>query len=361
MKILITHASAGAGHLKAAEAIYEGLKSNAIHNVILVDALDLTSPLFKKLYRESYSFLVTKIPIVWKFAFFLLDIPLLQPLVRGFRRIYNAINARGLAKYMVDEQFDCIVSTHFMPTEVSCALKRKGKIRARIVTCVTDFDVHRIWIADGVDMYTVASDWTKGKMKSLGVEEKQVFATGIPTNEKFSALKDIASLKKTFSLHEDAFTVLIATGSFGIGPIEALINSLEGFQVVVICGHNKSLFEKLSQNKSELTKIFGLVDNMDEMMAVSDVMVTKPGGLSISEALVCQLPLIFFSAIPGQETNNIHVLAQHGVGLNTKSVNDIVSELKKLKSSKDYFLTALKKTAQLAKPSAVKDIVALIN
>ena len=108
-------------------------------------------------------------------------------------------------------------------------------------------------------------------------------------------------------LQPDLFTVLVATGSFGIGPIEGIIDVLKGFQVIVVCGHNRDLFRKLSGKYCALVKVLGLVDNMHELMAVSDAMVTKPGGLSICEALVSQLPLIFFNAIPGQEIGNIKV------------------------------------------------------
>ncbi|MCA9398135.1 MAG: hypothetical protein KC618_00180, partial [Candidatus Omnitrophica bacterium] len=211
------------------------------------------------------------------------------------------------------------------------------------------------------DMFAVGSDWTKRKIENIGIDSFRVFATGIPTNEKFSRNYDISNLKERFELKEDVFTVLIATGSFGIGPIEAIIKALKGFQIIVVCGHNKKLYAKLSAHKTDLVKVFGLVDNMHELMAVSDIMVTKPGGLSISEALVSQLPMVFFNAIPGQESNNVKVLKKHGVGVSGLDINGIVSVLKRYQSSRDTYLTALKKTRALAKPSAVKDIISLIQ
>ncbi len=361
MKVLVIHASAGAGHLKAAEAIYEQIQKDTNHQAVLVDALDYTSPFFKKMYRGSYFFMISKCPPLWGFFFALVDLDFLQPLIRAGRRIYNGLNGRKLHRYLCDQQFDYIFSTHFMSTEVSAALKRSGRIRSKIVTVVTDFDVHKIWRAKGVDQYAVASDWTKEKVKTLGVPEKNIVVTGIPTNEKFSGQPDVATLKTKLEIRHDVFTVLLATGSFGIGPIEEIIAKLKGFQVVVICGHNKSLFQRLSREKLDLVKVCGLVDNMHEWMAVSDAMVTKPGGLSISEALVSQLPMIFFNAIPGQETNNIKVLKEHGIGVNSRCIEDIVRAVTTLKSSRDAFMTALKKTKALARPSAVKDIVGLIK
>ncbi|MCA9407173.1 MAG: hypothetical protein KC733_00655 [Candidatus Omnitrophica bacterium] len=361
MKILCIHATAGAGHLKAAEAIHNGLIKHTEHQSFFVDALDYTNPIFQKLYPKSYAFIVSRLPKLWGFFFALLDQVWIQPLMRWGRRIYNYVNTKRLREYLIAMDFDYIISTQFLSNEVASALKRKGKIRAKIITVVTDFDVHRIWLSKGVDYYCVASDWTKRKILTLGVSEENVFVTGIPTDEKFSVQRDVVQLKAKLGLHKDIFTVLVATGSFGMGPIEGLIEACQGMQVVVICGHNKALYERLIQKNYDLVKVNGLVDNMYEFMAVSDVMVTKPGGLSISEALVSELPMIFFSAIPGQETNNVKVLKEYEIGISDKSIQEISQELKRFQSSKDVHMTALKKTKRLARPNAVNDIIALIQ
>lgn len=361
MKILVIHTSAGAGHFKAAEAVYHGLKKYSSHEVVLADALDYTSPFFKKFYRGTYFFLITKVPLLWGFFFWLLDIGWLQGMFRWLRRGYNAFNARHLQCFLQEEQFDCIVATQFFPAEVAAALKRRGRIKSKLMVVITDFDVHRIWLSTDVNIYAVASQWTKEKLKKLGIEEDKITVTGIPTDEKFSYDYDIETLKTNLGLTRNMFTVLIATGSFGIGPIEAIIHRLQGFQIIVVCGHNQALFKRLTQRQYPFVKVLGLVHNMHELMAAADVMVTKPGGLSIAEALVSQLPLIFFNSIPGQETNNVRVLKTHGVGVHPARIQDIVKELETLKSSRDTFLTALKKTKALARPSAVKDIIGLIE
>ena len=181
MKILVIHASAGAGHFKAAEAIHRGLKNFPQHTASLVDALDYTSPFFKRSYRDMYFFLISKVPAVWKFFFGLMDIQRIQPLVRGFRRLYNATNARALERFLIHEDFDCIVATHFMPVEIAGALKEKGAIRSKLVTVVTDYDVHKIWLNPCTDIYAVATDWTKERLICLGVEDNKIVVTGIPT------------------------------------------------------------------------------------------------------------------------------------------------------------------------------------
>jgi len=361
MKILFIYASAGAGHLKAAEAVYNGIKKFSQYDAVLVDALDYSSPWFRSLYRKTYTFLISKIPFVWGFFFTVLDVRWLQPAVRIIRRIQNSINTQRLHRYLQEEQFDYIISTHFLPNEVSAFLKRSGKIRSTIISVVTDYDVHKIWVVPGIDQYAVACDFTKERLKSFGIGEDRIHVTGIPTDERFFYQKDMSQLKSELGMKGDVFTALIATGSFGIGPIEQIIKALNGFQIIVVCGHNQDLFKRLSRGNDGLVKVKGLVDNMYELMAVSDVMVTKPGGLSISEALVSQLPLIFFNAIPGQEEHNVRVLKSYGIGFKGDHIKDIVAELERLKSSKDAQLTAVKKTKELARPSAVNDILALIQ
>jgi len=154
---------------------------------------------------------------------------------------------------------------------------------------------------------------------------------------------------------------LIATGSFGFGPIEEVVSRLQGVQVLVVCGHNKALYERMNARAMPGVKVYGLVDNMDELMAASDVMITKPGGLSISEALVTGLPLIFFSAIPGQEENNVRVLARQGVGVSNCPVEEIAGTLKRYQNDPKEFQSAQAKARDLGKPRAVKDILALIH
>jgi processive 1,2-diacylglycerol beta-glucosyltransferase len=361
MKILITYATAGAGHKKAAEAVYRRLSSSPEHQVVFLDVLEYTNPFYRQSYSRGYTFLITRLPWLWGLFFSFLDKPWMFGVMAFVRRLHNMLNAQAFHRYLEEQQFDYIFSTHFLPNEVSAALKRQGKIRSKIISIITDYDVHRIWISRGIDYYAVASHWTKRKIVLLGVEAEKVFVTGIPTDEKFSCHEDSAALKKKLGLKEGVFTVLIATGSFGIGPIEEIAASLKGIQILVICGHNQKLYKRLSQKADSLIKIYGFVNNMDELMAVSDAMITKPGGLSISEALVMGLPLIFFNAIPGQEENNVKVLATYGVGLSGCPVVEMAQILKGFQMSSEDLSAARLRSHNLGRPNAVKDILALLG
>ncbi len=361
MKILVIHATAGAGHKKAAEAIFHGLEAQGGLDVRLVDALDYTNPFFKKTYPLFYVFLVTRLPWIWGLFFALLDIPWMQPLVHRCRRLYNGFNAQALQKFLIQEQFDGVITTHFLSAEVCAYLKRFGAIKSKIICVVTDFDAHRIWVNKGVDIYTAACEYTKNKLIALGVSPEVIFTTGIPTDAKFALEPDKFALKKKLGLQDGVLTILIATGSFGMGPIAELMGLLERYQLLIVCGHNRGLYERLKSKARKNAHILGLVDNMDELMAVSDVMVTKPGGLSIAEALVKRLPMIFFSAIPGQETNNIKVLSTYEVVSPTQSSLPQISQTIHEWDSNPKDLDALRvRLSELSKPNAVADIIALL-
>ena len=360
MKILVIHATAGAGHKKAAEAIFHGLQARGGFDPLLVDALDYTNPFFKKTYPEFYSFLVTRLPWAWGFFFVLLDLPWMQPLVRWWRRLYNGFNAQALQKFLIKEQFDAIITTQFLSAEVCAYLKRTGKIKSKVICVVTDFDVHRIWVNEGIDVYTGACEYTKNKLIALGIPSEKVFATGIPTDAKFSLKPDTLALKKKLGLHDGKLTILIATGSFGMGPIEELMDMLKDYQLLIVCGHNRDLYEQLKPKAPKNTHVLGLVDNMDELMAVSNVMVTKPGGLSIAEALVKRLPMIFFSAIPGQETNNIKVLSTYEVSQGQSTLPQIVETIHEWNSNPQDLDALRLRMRDLSKPNAVADIISLL-
>ncbi len=360
-KVLVVHASAGAGHKKAAEAVFNALKESGRYDAHFADVLDHTNPFFKSSYQKTYTYLVTKTPLIWALFFKLTDLRILRPLIRVLRRILNSVTAKVFEKFLKNEQFDCIVSTHFFPNEVASHLKKEGTIASKVISVVTDFDVHSLWLGDGVDFYTGACSFTKEKLLSLGAASEKVVVTGIPTDKKFSLSPDKSQLRQKLGIKEGVFTVLVATGSFGMGPIESLVEGLKGFQVMVVCGNNQELFSRLKSKETELVKIFGLVNNMDELMAVTDTMITKPGGLSTSEALIKGLPMIFFSAIPGQEENNVKVLGRYGIGILGVSIESIVAEVKKLNSSSEYFKFAKENIKQLASPAAVSKIIQLIG
>lgn len=358
MKIYVVHASAGAGHLKAAEAVYKYLKTHCPQNrTEIVDILDKTSPFFAWSYKKGYTFLITCLPSLWYLAFWCTEAPFLRRLSRGVASFLNRLNTAEFADFIVRENPDVIVTTHFLPAEICANLKLKGKITGKVVSIITDYGVHPFWISQGVDCYLVASASTSQILARELKHNERIVETGIPVDEKFLLNYDKAGLRRKLGIREDKFTVLIMTGSFGLGPIEKITKLLhKDAQVLAVCARNKKLFEELSRQNLKDVKAFGFIDNANELMAASDLIVTKPGGLTISEVLALDLAPVFICAIPGQETENVRVLKEYGIGLSPRRPEEISKLVIELQNSPVELSRLKENISKLKKPHCLEEI-----
>ncbi len=361
MKIIIIHASAGQGHKRAAEAIFNCIKENSSHDAAIIDSLDYTNFLFKFFYIKGYAFLVAHFPAVWGFFYRLTDSPR-NSFINSFFRFFNKnLNSSRLRCHLRKENPDVIISTHFFANEVVSYLKKENLIKSRTISVITDFLSHYYWIAPGIDLYVVACKETKGFLLSQGIPEEKIRVLGIPVDVIFFLELKREGVCKKLNLNPDKFSVLVATGSFGFEIIETLVKLLKGeVQLLIICGNNKKLLQRLNGYKEENLKVFGFVKNMHELMSAADVIITKPGGLTISEALVKNLPMIFISPIPGQETNNADFFVQRRLGLRVENISQIKEIISNFKNNSDYLEQFKMRLAEFPKVNAAKEIVNLI-
>lgn len=362
MKIIVTYASAGTGHRRAAEAIYNYFKDNCpACDLKIIDALEKTNPLFKNLYTCGYLFLVNNALWLWQIGFWLTYVKRLRPFNRIAGLIINRLNAKNLAEFLIRENPDCIIATHFFPSEIAAYLKRGHKINSRIVTVITDFGIHPFWIQDATDIYIAASGFTKEQLVFEGVKENSIKDLGIPIDSKFLNRYEKAILYKKFNIEPDKFTVLIVTGSFGIGKIEQVVDLLhKDAQILAVCANNGKLYARLKKKNYPRVKVFGFIDNIQELMAISDIIVTKPGGLTISECLAMELLPIFITAIPGQETENIKSLARESIGINVRNIALIRDTVLDFKKHPDKVRHIKEKISKVKKPFAAKELYGLI-
>ena len=364
-KILVVYGSAGEGHKKAAIAIYEQLRRlcGPDTQITLIDSLDYTNRFFKFAYKMGYIFLVKYVPTLWGFFYYLLDNRLFFLLNQPFRRLTNGLNSRKLVNFLKKENFEICVSTHFLATEVITHLKKRGEIDINLITVVTDYKSHLFWLSKYVDSYIVAAEDTKQDLISRGIEKDKIKVFGIPIDNKFSVEKSKEKIIQKLKAGKHKFTILVMGGGFGVGPIKEIVMQIQPLnidcQVLVVCGHNKTLFEELSAMKARFTKptlIYGFCNNMDEIMCLADIMVSKVGGMASSESLVSQLPIIAIAPIPGQEMRNAKFMLDNGVGFRIKRPKEVVAIVSGLTSNESEFLKIKEKIAELAKPKAAEDI-----
>ena len=363
MKVLIVHASAGAGHRRAAEAIYNYLKENSLDlDLVLLDSLDKTNALFKFDYTAGYSFLIRYAVTLWHWAFWATDFKFSRSISRTVSRILNYINSQRLVHYFVQENPDVIISTHFLPSELAACLKKKNKISSKIITVITDYGVHPFWISPGTDLYVVASDFTKDRLVMEGVEDQRISVLGLPFDPKFLQHFDHKALCQKLGIDPHKFTVLLMTGSFGLGPLEEIAECLHAdCQLLVVCAGNNRLYARLRKRNLENVKVFGFVSNAEELMAAAQVIITKPGGSTITEVLIMELPVIFISAIPGQETANVKALAEYGIGASPKSIEEVRNIVLDLKNNPQKILELKQKIREIQKPFACKELASVIR
>lgn len=316
MKIFIVYASAGAGHKQAACVLRNFLEQKEKKGrIALFDVLDYTNPFFKNCYEGSYNLMIAGAQFIWSFLYKLTSF---KPLIPFFKPVYqfvNRANAARFIKLIIEEKPDVIIATHFLPAELVSWMKEKKLCHSKLATVITDFGVHPYWVNPATDIYCVATQATADLLLAFNVSKKKVCVSGIPVDPKFSNKFDKEGLSAKYSLPRNFPIVLIMTGSFGIGPIEKIASELSGScRVLAVCAKNKKLFNTLKRKNCRNVDVFGFVDNIEELMAVADVIITKPGGLSTSEVLCSGVVPVFISPIPGQEEINVKIMADLGVG-----------------------------------------------
>lgn len=336
MKIFIIYTSAGDGHKQAARAIAAALTKHAPqipHEAF--DAMDHGGLWFRYFYASGYLLLVRLFPALWGWAFKWTNHPRLNPVLQAIRRRVNRWQSARLVRKIALERPDLIISTHFYPLDVLSDLKLRGRTSARVLGVVTDYDVHRFWAFANIERYCVALPATAVRLINLGLDPQKVRVTGLPLRPTFLQPLDRPALRIKYELTERQTVILLMGGGMGSGPLEQAIGVLDvlerPFSFLVICGNNRRLFESLNRRKTRHPmKIFGYTHHVHELMGVSDILVTKPGGLTVAEAVASRLPMVLMSPIPGQEEANAEVSVRMGtarLGRDLAQVQEIVRDL----------------------------------
>lgn len=368
-RVLILSASAGAGHMRAADALVKAFTlENAAEEVKHIDALTLTNPLFRTLYAKAYLKLVGAAPDVLGWIYKRLDKPWKEdPLQKAF----NKLNTVPLVKMLETFQPDLAICTHFLPAEIILRLNRKRRIKCPVAVTVTDLDAHAMWLMRNVDTYFVAMEETRVYMEALGVEPGRVHVTGIPIDPAFSAPIDRATAAKALGLDPKLPTILISAGGFGVGNVELLVQEMakiqHAAQVVAICGRNEKLKASMEKTVAALPPgaakihVIGFTDQMHNYMAAADILLGKPGGLTMSEALTRGLVFVIVTPIPGQEERNSDHLLEEGCAIRCNNIPALAYKVDRLLADPARLAIMKANALRLAKPHAARDVVRILT
>lgn len=366
MKILILHASAGAGHRRAAEALSDAFAAAGAEPVVR-DILDFTPPVFRKTYAAGYLNMVRAAPELWGYVYGVTDRNCRRPWERRLRLTFNRLNTILFSRFYRKTAPDAVVCTHFMPLELLGAQLRKVVDPAPLFGVVTDFAVHSLWVADGVDAYAVASDESGRQLIRRGVPAGDVHVTGIPVAREFSRTGGGGVGRLRLGLAPDKPVILVLCGGFGVGPAEDILKAFMKHpfdaQLVLVAGNNRPLersLRRLAADGSMACFVFGFVSRLHELVSVADVVVSKPGGLTASEVLAAGRPLVITDPIPGQEQRNGEWLLEKGAAVRLMEPGDAPDKIAGLLAD-PVRMEALQQAAlRAAHPEAAAFIAGLV-
>jgi len=290
-----------------------------------VDSYRYAAKMFSKVVADGYIGMVKTVPQVYSYIY---DRAERATHVPAFRRFVSQYTAANLRKYVEETKPDLVVCTHAFPCGVMSEYKRQFDPGLPVVGIVTDFVVHPFWIYSNIDAYAVATPEMSRSLVSRGVAPERIVLSGIPVDPRFAKPRlSVAALRADLGLPRDRPIVLIMGGGVGIGPLDKMMRALERIDVplaaAVIVGRNKRLERRVvaaAERTAYPLRVYGFVDNVYDYMHACDVLLTKPGGLTSSEALAARIPMILVQPLPGQEERNTRYLVSRGAA--TRAMGD---------------------------------------
>ena len=369
MKVLIFYASYGGGHLNAAKSIENCIKTNYKDiDVEMIDCMKYVNKTIEKVTTAAYREMAKKAPWAWGRIY---SDAQKGPLAHITTRS-NKIMAIKLLKLLREKKPDLIISTHPFGSQMCTYLKRKNKINSKIATIMTDFAPHDQWLVgyEYTDYFFVAHNKMKDYLISKGISENKVFDTGIPISENFQKQYNKKEIFDKYNLDESKFTILFfGGGEFGLGKtrtVQIFNNFVQetknnNIQIIAISGKNpkmKSAFEEVvdSNDANSTVKIIDFSNEVPKLMAIANLVVTKPGGLTTSESLASHLPMVVINPIPGQEEENAEFLESKNIAVWIKKSDDSKEIIESLLNNKEKISIMKENTKILARPNSTRDI-----
>ncbi|WP_346354639.1 MGDG synthase family glycosyltransferase [Azotosporobacter soli] len=367
MRVLFISAPIGAGHIKAAQAVCEELRVLEPDGVFqVVNIFDFLPPSWGRFILAFYLKILALFPQAYGLMYGWGN---QSSLALWGRKLVSRYLANRLEQYLTDWQPDMVVCSHATPAGLVADLVKRRRIFAPTLAIVTDFVVHRLWIYPEIEQYAVADEKLRDFLLKYEIPTQRIMCSGIPVGAEFSEAVQKEDVLSELGLAKEKQTVLLMGGGAGLLPMEAIIlagvEQLTNVQWIAIAGQNQRLQKKLIEIEAlypERVRAVGYTQQVHRFMAAADVLVSKPGGLTVAESLCRQMPLVIYRPIPGQEEANTTFLIEHGVAVRAETVQDVVGNLMKLLCEDSVPLeNMLQRIKQLRRPEAAKQIALLIK
>ncbi len=364
-RILLMYITKVSGHRAATVAIERSLKLlDPATEVMSINGFGYAYPTFEKVVNRAYMGIIRRTPKVWDYLY---DNPQIVRRTEGLKNYLHKTSHKKLAKLFEQFRPDTVVCTQAFPCGMVADYKRAHGLNINLIGVLTDYAPHSFWLNEGVDYYVVPSEDSKERFLKKGIPAERIKVYGIPTHANFSIHKDRNIIARKLGFDAQIPVLLIMGGGQGLGPIKDVVKSLlklkKELQLIVIAGVNKKLIKWLNKTalrSEKKMRVFEYVDNVDELMDVASLIITKPGGMTTSECLAKGLPMVIINPLPGQEMRNTDFLLEKGIALRVHKTDDIGEEVELLLKS-PHNLQSMRQAALLnGRPHAAMDIARLI-
>jgi len=363
MNILILHASAGAGHKRAAQAL-EAACLHAEITPIVHDILEFTPALFRTTYAEGYLNMVRSAPELWGYFYSLTDRKSQNPWHRRIRSMFNKLNTQAFQHFRREVKADAVICTHFLPLEIMGRRMPETTARVPLFGVVTDFAAHSLWSCPNVDGYFTGSAEASRQLIRRGQPPGRIWVTGIPISPEFMPPSDVIGLRIRLGMDPDLPVILVLCGGFGVGSVVDVLSAFArdplNAQLVVVTGNNETLRMQATRKARELTMpimLHGFASNIHELIGSADVVISKPGGLTSAEVLAMGRPLVILDPIPGQEQRNGEYLMEHGAAVRLVDPFDAPFKVWPILENPERYRLLSEAALRLARPKAAQLII----
>ncbi len=361
MKAMILSITAGQGHHSAAKSISEALESIGAE-VKTIDVYKQIDENFSEAINKGYLLSTKHTPKAYRAIYELIDSRCAPSSKFSLQHIMNILIAIRFEKFIEEFSPDVIICTHVFAAQVISELKRQDKLTyVPTIGIVTDYTIHPFWEdVPNIEYIEIASELLTQRASIKGIATERLLPFGIPVQKKFSEKRDKKLARKELGISGSEKVILLMAGSMGYGNMPELISGILGFDesctILAVCGNNKRMYNKLKDSTKENVKAFGFIDNVDVLMDAADCIVTKPGGLTTTEAMAKNLPMILVNPIPGQEDRNLEFFLNSGLALAVTKSFTIVEALYYLFNQPGRIEVIQSEMKKLAKPDSSMSI-----
>ncbi len=333
--LLLLSGPMGTGHTQASLALAKyAAERYPEMKVTHINVVELMTPGLRIFFTDFYHFMLRHLSLIWVYMYRSSNVPPVhKPLFRKVMAIWRRTFEKRLLQRITEHNPDFIICTHFLPAEVISKAKREGRMNYHTSSVVTDFSLHWVYIQPEIDLFFVANHDMSLIMHLRGIEREKIYITGCPIFPDFSrSYSDEAKkrLRDEFGLPQKANLVMVMMGGENIGRIatisRTLLDHFPGISVLAMTGKDHKLYQRIEKMKAKYPgRVFPVTftPRVSDYMAISYLVVSKPGGITISECLAMQKPVIIMDPIPGHEEKNAVYLATHGLAAFSESLTDL--------------------------------------